>query len=342
MLGPSVRRLEHRGHRVAYAVHGNGPPLLCDLGRLHHLDVFWRHPGYRRLVERLAQEFSVIRLDRPGCGMSDRSSADFTVPAEVELFDHLLDHLGLEQVAVFASGTSSQVMLAVAALRPERISRLVLLGARASPHPETDAQYPPLRALLETEPRLAIRIVAQTTAAGGAETTVDWLADAYGRAVSGEVMRQLLDESVWLDVRELLERVCCPTLVLHRREDRLADLSASREVAAGIPGAILLPLDGASGLPWEPDLDALLKPLAGFLKPDLHTRLPGPLMLTPREQEVARMVAQGLTNAQIAEGLGIGRRTAESHIQHVRNRLGLSSRAELAAWSAVSLGEAAG
>ncbi|MBO0703235.1 MAG: helix-turn-helix transcriptional regulator, partial [Candidatus Dormibacteraeota bacterium] len=59
-------------------------------------------------------------------------------------------------------------------------------------------------------------------------------------------------------------------------------------------------------------------------------------------QEVARMVAQGLTNAQIAERLGIGRRTAESHIQHVRNRLGLSSRAELAAWSAVSLGETAG
>ncbi|HSR24095.1 MAG TPA: helix-turn-helix transcriptional regulator, partial [Candidatus Eisenbacteria bacterium] len=67
---------------MAYATLGAGPALLCDLGRLHHLDVFWRYPPYRRLVEGLAQRFTVVRLDRPGCGLSERDEADFTIDGE--------------------------------------------------------------------------------------------------------------------------------------------------------------------------------------------------------------------------------------------------------------------
>jgi non-specific serine/threonine protein kinase len=58
------------------------------------------------------------------------------------------------------------------------------------------------------------------------------------------------------------------------------------------------------------------------------------LQLTPREVEVARLLAQGCSNRQIAEALVIGQRTAEGHVQAVLGKLGLTRRAEVAAWAA--------
>jgi pimeloyl-ACP methyl ester carboxylesterase len=106
MIAPGQRlgSFQLAGRSLAYATIGTGPPLVCDLGRMHHLDVFWRYPPYRRLVEALAREFTVVRLDRPGCGLSDRTAADFSLEGELRLFDRLLDHLELEETAVL--GTS--------------------------------------------------------------------------------------------------------------------------------------------------------------------------------------------------------------------------------------------
>ncbi len=56
--------------------------------------------------------------------------------------------------------------------------------------------------------------------------------------------------------------------------------------------------------------------------------------LTTREQEVAILVAHGLTNNEIAERLVITRRTAEAHITHVLSKLGLRSRTQIALWAA--------
>jgi non-specific serine/threonine protein kinase len=55
-------------------------------------------------------------------------------------------------------------------------------------------------------------------------------------------------------------------------------------------------------------------------------------LLTPREQEVAALVARGLTDAQLAGALVIGRRTAEKHVANCLGKLGLATRAGLAAW----------
>lgn len=56
--------------------------------------------------------------------------------------------------------------------------------------------------------------------------------------------------------------------------------------------------------------------------------------LTPRECEVARLVAQGLSNRQIAEQLVISKRTSDSHVEHILAKLGFSSRAQIAVWVA--------
>jgi len=70
----------------------------------------------------------------------------------------------------------------------------------------------------------------------------------------------------------------------------------------------------------------------------LRARLPAAAAadspLSPRELEVARLVARGLTNKQIGETLYVSERTAENHVQHILVKLGFSNRSQIAAWAA--------
>jgi len=72
--------------------------------------------------------------------------------------------------------------------------------------------------------------------------------------------------------------------------------------------------------PWRAKADALLE---RFTVPD---------QLTRREREVANLVAEGMTNRQIAEQLYISERTAQTHVQHILTKLGFSGRAQIATW----------
>jgi ATP/maltotriose-dependent transcriptional regulator MalT len=59
-----------------------------------------------------------------------------------------------------------------------------------------------------------------------------------------------------------------------------------------------------------------------------------PTPLTPREQEVAELISRGMSNREIAGRLVISQRTAESHVEHILQKLGFGSRVQVAAWSA--------
>jgi DNA-binding CsgD family transcriptional regulator len=73
---------------------------------------------------------------------------------------------------------------------------------------------------------------------------------------------------------------------------------------------------------------------AGTLLRELPRRRARTERLTPRELEVAGLVAEGLTNRQLAVRLGIAERTAETHVDHILTKLDFTSRAQIAAWVA--------
>ena len=70
-----------------------------------------------------------------------------------------------------------------------------------------------------------------------------------------------------------------------------------------------------------------------------HTAARRPSSLSRRELEVATLVAEGLTNRQIAERLVISERTAQNHVQHILTKLGFRTRSQIAAWSAGAANE---
>jgi DNA-binding CsgD family transcriptional regulator len=147
-------------------------------------------------------------------------------------------------------------------------------------------------------------------------------------SASAAVAARLLEVYYDTDVRALLPAIRARTAVLHRVTDQGTRFELGREVAALIPGATLIPLSGSSHLFYHGDWPAVLDAVLGFLCEPVS---PGP-RLTGRELEVAGLVAEGLTNQAIARRLSVAPRTAEAHVENIRRKLQVRSRAQIAAW----------
>ncbi|WP_433526245.1 ATP-binding protein [Nocardia pseudovaccinii] len=92
--------------------------------------------------------------------------------------------------------------------------------------------------------------------------------------------------------------------------------------------------DGAFREGGEMSMDAAIAYALGVQPADAAAAAGAPAKLTKRERQVAALIAQGLTNKQIAAELVIAQRTAEGHVEHILTKLGFNSRAQIAAWTA--------
>jgi DNA-binding CsgD family transcriptional regulator/pimeloyl-ACP methyl ester carboxylesterase len=328
--------LSHRGGHVAYAVTGSGPLLLVDLGRAHHLEAFWRHAPYRRFVQRLAAHFTVLRWDRPGFGLSDREPVDLSSEAELALVERVAGFVGADQLALLAADDAGPGMVRFAARHREVVSRLALFGTAAE---GLRLALPlPSAALiaLAKAPTPAIHAVVAAAMTVGCEPEVGrWLYSALQASADARTMARLILQAGQLDARGAARRVRSPALVLHRQADAVVESRWGRALAQGIPGAEFVALPGSAHLVYAGDADAVLAALLPFLDPSGEAKAPPQeAQLSSRELEVAQMVTLGLTNAEIGQRLAIRRRTVDAHLEHIRAKLGVHSRARVAAWAA--------
>jgi DNA-binding NarL/FixJ family response regulator len=125
--------------------------------------------------------------------------------------------------------------------------------------------------------------------------------------------------------------------VLHRRDDRAIPFALGRELAAQIPGARFLPLDGSDHAPWMGRSAAVVDATLAFLDDDAGAEEALPDDLSPREREVLRLVAAGLSDRQIADVLVLSPHTVHRHVANIRTKLRQATRAGAAA-EAVRLG----
>jgi DNA-binding CsgD family transcriptional regulator len=146
---------------------------------------------------------------------------------------------------------------------------------------------------------------------------------------SAELAARQLEVYYDTDVGPLLPTIAAPTAVLHREADRGTPFELGRDVAARIPAAELIPLPGSSHLFYHGDWQAVLEATVGFLGRPARTAQ----RLTEREFQVAELVTEGLTNHAIAGRLAVAPRTVETHVENIRRKLRVSSRAQIAAWA---------
>jgi DNA-binding CsgD family transcriptional regulator len=139
----------------------------------------------------------------------------------------------------------------------------------------------------------------------------------------------LLELTYRNDVRSQLDRIRAPTLVVHRRGDRAIPYQLGRELAAGIPTATLIPLDGTAHFPWAGDWPSVARALRSALAPPADAGAaagPPPVLLSDREREVLALVAQGLSDQEIGQQLFLSRHTVHRHVANIRQKLGRTTR----------------
>jgi pimeloyl-ACP methyl ester carboxylesterase/DNA-binding CsgD family transcriptional regulator len=332
LYGGEIRFLPFGGRRAAYAVTGDGPPLVAPAWWVSHVELDWGDEAFRGLWETLGRGHTVVRYDRLGVGLSDREvrDADLTLDAEVALLAAVLDELALENVVLLGGSSGGCDAISFAARFPDRVSRLLLYGAYAD---GSSIASPEIRDAIVAAVRshwgLGSRLLADIFLGGASGAEQERLARHQRAAASPETAAALLELVYRNDVRAELEKVRAPTVVVHRRGDRAIPYRLGRELAAAIPQARLIPLDGAAHFPWAGDAQSVARALRSALALDANDAVggePAAVLLSSREREVLALVAQGLSDQEIAEQLIVSYHTVHRHVANIRHKLGRGSR----------------
>ena len=328
-MRPRIRYCATPAGRVAYSTSGAGPALLCDSGWITDLRAQLELRSFGSFMERLAERFTVIRYDKPGCGLSDRDGVDLSFDGQVAAALAVADAAGADRFGLFGASQGGQLAAAIAARHPDRVEALVVYGmcARGSDLAPAEVRNS-LVALVRAHWGLGMKALAGAFIADPTADEVEAFTRFQRASASAAVAARLLEVYYDTDIKALLPAIRVRTAVLHREADRGTRFELGREVAALVPGATLIPLPGSSHLFYYGDWPAVLEAMLGFLG---EPASPGP-PLTGRELQVAELVAQGLTNHSIARRLSVAPRTAEAHVENIRRKLQVRSRAQIAAW----------
>ena len=300
---PPTRYAPSSGAKIAYQVSGTGPPdLVMVPGLVSHLDIQWQQAGYRRFVRALERGGRLIRLDKRGTGLSDPATELPTTQQRVQDVAAVMAAARSSRAVLFGLSDGGRAAIAFAAAHPGRTRGLILYGT------------------------------------------------SY-RGPRAAMAAALIESLGLIDVRDMMSGLAVPTLVLHRLAD-IVPVADARLVAGQIPGATLTVLPGRDHLPWAGDWASVAGEILGFLAQVAPTRKEqarkpaarggsrparpavGWPSLTEAELPVVRLAAEGHTNADIAARLCLSRYTVETHLKHVFAKLGVESRAELAALAA--------
>jgi pimeloyl-ACP methyl ester carboxylesterase len=318
--------------RIAYARAGSGPALVYVPGWLTHLELSWALPAERAFYSALAEGRTLYRYDKAGCGLSGPADRAPSLDVEDETLTAVAEAAGPDRFDLLGVSLGAAVAVRWAAAHPDRVRRLVLYGGWASgARVAAPAVQEHVLGLVGSQWGLGSDVLTDIFAPDADRSTRRAFALYQREAATAERARDMLATCYAVDVTALLPRVQVPTLVVHRDRDRAAPVQQGRALADGIPGARFRTLPGHSHLPFVGDAEALSRTVRGFLGLP-PTRRPAAPTLTPRQREVAALVAEGLTNREIGRRLVISERSAESHVERIRIRLGLRSRAQVAAW----------
>jgi pimeloyl-ACP methyl ester carboxylesterase/DNA-binding CsgD family transcriptional regulator len=311
-----------------------------------HLEFEWRNPIWRPWFERMSRRHTLIRFDPRGCGLSDREVDSISLDAWVRDMEAVVEATRLKRFTLFGASQGGAIAIMYAARHPERVCRLILLGAYArgrlaratsrSDVDEADTLVRIVRMGWGTENPAFRQVFTTLFIPDGSPEHWRAFNELERVSTSGENAARILSVMHQVDVRSAARDIRVPTLVAHARDDARIPFEEGRLLAGLIPNARFVPLDSRNHIlvESEPAWEQFMEEVNAFAAPapgepteqDGEARLPD--RLTPREREVLDLIARGLGNATIAEQIGITPNTLRNHINSIFDKIRVTTRAE--------------
>jgi pimeloyl-ACP methyl ester carboxylesterase/DNA-binding CsgD family transcriptional regulator len=330
---------------IAYWSEGTGPALVhLPWQPWSHIGLELEYPDVRQWYEALWAKYGLVRYDGRGTGLSDRDVASIGLESQVLDLEAVVDRLELKRFTLLGVYHSGPAAITFAARYPDRVDGLILWstysrGADYYKSPRVRA----IRDLLDDW-----ELYTET----GAHAFVGWsrghmahfVAGLMRASVAPDTARRFFEEVEQVDVSSLLPQLQVPVLVVHPRSFPLWDIDITRQMAAAIPGAHFLVVEGDSLAPMRSDAEKVTGAISDFIAANAavpstsrQSQPAAPLdpktwALTPQEFLMLRLVAQGKTNREIAKELTLSIRTIEHHIGNAYSKVGVTNRSQATAF----------
>ncbi len=267
------------GVRLAYATCGAGPPLVKAANWLTHLDHEWTSSIWRHWIRWLSDGRQLVRYDERGCGLSDWDVDDFSIDAWVEDLELVVDSVGVDRFPLLGVSQGGAVAIAYAQRHPDRVSRLVLVGAYgrgrlARARSEEERQEAALdmalgRVSWRRDDATFRQVFASQFLPEAPREQWEAFNDLQRATTSVDNVVRFLDSFAHIDVSAVAPKVSCPTLILHSRRDVRVPESQARELARLIPDSRLVFLESGNHIltqdepAWPVLVDGVDRFLAG-------------------------------------------------------------------------------
>lgn len=328
------------GARLAWAESGQGATIVKAANWLAHLEYEWENPIWQHWLQFFSAQGRFVRYDERGCGMSEWRDTNLTLERWVEDLGAVIEAARPEgPVTLLGISQGGTTCIGYTLRHPERVARLILYGAyaRGAYRRDAPAAEAAFRAMLDltrvawgTDNPTFRQIFTSRFIPGGSPEQLQWFNDLCLKTTPGELVATILGARALLDVQASLGDVHVPTLVLHARGDQIAPVAEGRILASGIPGAEFVELDSRNHIlleheaAWERFQDAV----GAFLFPERASADGAFSALSTRERDVLALIAEGLSNINIADRLQISEKTVRNYTSSLFDKLGVRSRAQ--------------
>jgi pimeloyl-ACP methyl ester carboxylesterase/plasmid stabilization system protein ParE len=269
---PDIHYAKSGGLNIAFSVTGQGPDLVVAPGFISHLDIMWQEPSVVHFYSRLASFRRVVTFDKRGTGLSDPVMHAPTLEESVDDLRAVMDAAGCERADLVGVSEGGTMAMLMAAGHPDRVNALILYGTfcrllRTPGYPlgVTEAQLSSLVEVSSAGWGEGVGLGAWAPSRRGDADFRQWWARLQRVAASPGMVRNIFALYPQLDIRDVLPAIQVPTLVLHRRDDRMVALDLGRYVADHIPGATFVEAAGSDHLFFTGDADTVLDEIEEFL-----------------------------------------------------------------------------
>ncbi|MGA9047615.1 MAG: alpha/beta fold hydrolase [Dehalococcoidia bacterium] len=255
------------GVRIGYATLGQGPAMIIPPHYFATITPYKTLPEVRYILDTFARYHTVVIYDPRGAGLSDRNRTVFTLESELRDLETVVDHLKLDRIILYGVGMSGPIVIAYAAKYPERVTHLILYGTYANHGRFLTEEYKASVVSLLRQPDnwLGARAINDLA---GSQAPTDYLEVLMGLLkdiTTNEMVANFMDMAYKLDVTHLCPRIKTPTLVMHRKGDKLVDFKVGLELASLIPNARFIQLEGEIHYYMLGDTESFLRSIFEFL-----------------------------------------------------------------------------